>query len=73
MIQPDESTSRRKHLLRRLRKAAAQAVEQGDPWAKHEIHKIPAERVIRYVYDMLFLPVINHFFLIKSHRAKSHL
>lgn len=45
--QQDENKSRRKHLLQLLRTAAAQAIEQGDPWAKHEIHKIPAERVIR--------------------------
>jgi elongation factor 2 kinase len=27
-----------------------QAIAEEDVWAKHEIHKIPAERIIRHIY-----------------------
>lgn len=35
----------------RLKQAASEAIAAGDPWAKHEIDKVPAERVIRHMYD----------------------
>ena len=34
-----------------FRKAIAQAQLQGDPWGKHELHKIPAERARRHRFD----------------------
>lgn len=34
-----------------LKDAAAKAVAEGDPWAKHHMEKIPAERVIRHLYQ----------------------
>ena len=37
--------------LSRLKKAASKAIAEGDPWAKHEIDKVPAERVIRHMYQ----------------------
>eukprot|EP00536_Pseudo-nitzschia_multiseries_P006188 jgi/Psemu1/286289/fgenesh1_pg.129_\ len=40
-----------KKLARLLREAASKAIAEGDPWAKHEIDKIPAERVIRHMYQ----------------------
>jgi hypothetical protein len=46
-LQQADLNTRKKSLLQLLRSSAAQAIEEGDPWAKHEIHKIPAERVIR--------------------------
>jgi hypothetical protein len=45
--QKTDRNARKKSLLQLLRSSAAQAIEEGDPWAKHEIHRIPAERVIR--------------------------
>ena len=35
----------------RLRHAASKAIAEGDPWAKHNIDKVPAERVIRHMYQ----------------------
>ena len=40
------SESRRTHVLNLLHKAATAE----DPWARHKIHEIPAERVIRHLY-----------------------
>jgi elongation factor 2 kinase len=34
-----------------LKEAGAKAVAEGDPWAKHHIERIPAERVIRHLYQ----------------------
>lgn len=34
-----------------LKDAAAKAVKEGDPWAKHHMERIPAERVIRHLYQ----------------------
>jgi elongation factor 2 kinase len=34
-----------------LKEAAAKAVAQGDPWTKHHIERIAAERVIRHIYE----------------------
>jgi len=34
-----------------LKIAAAKAVAEGDPWSKHNIDKVPAERVIRHMYQ----------------------
>jgi elongation factor 2 kinase len=40
------------HRLRtRLKNAASKAIAEGDPWAKYEIEKVPAERVIRHMYQ----------------------
>ncbi|GAX25257.1 elongation factor 2 kinase [Fistulifera solaris] len=50
-IQQADRNARKKSVLQLLRSSAAQAIEEGDPWAKHEIHKIPAERVIRHLYN----------------------
>jgi elongation factor 2 kinase len=36
-----------------LKDAAAKAVAEGDPWAKHKIEQIPAERVFRHLYQPL--------------------
>ena len=33
-----------------LRDAASKAIAEGDPWAKHHMEKIPAERIIRHMY-----------------------
>lgn len=45
---------RKKRVLQLLRDAAAQAVRQGDPWArKWDVSAIPAERVIRHLYHPL--------------------
>lgn len=38
-------------IVSRLKKAAAIAIAEGDPWSKHEIDKVPAERVIRHMYQ----------------------
>ena len=35
----------------RLKDAAAKAVAEEDPWAKHHIEKYPAELVVRHVYN----------------------
>lgn len=34
-----------------MKDAAAKAVAEGDTWAKHRMEKIPAERVIRHLYQ----------------------
>lgn len=34
-----------------MKKAASQAIAEGDPWAKHKIDEVPAERVIRHMYQ----------------------
>ena len=39
------------YLLLRIQDAAIEELARGDPWAKHEIYKIPAERVIRYSFN----------------------
>ena len=58
MISENIATSTKQQKERRIlfRKllcsAAAKAVKQGDPWAKHNIPSIPAERVIRRLYDV---------------------
>lgn len=44
----DEKKKRVVHLLK---KAAAKAVAEGDPWAQYEIERLPAERVIRHLYN----------------------
>jgi elongation factor 2 kinase len=41
----------RKKLVRLLKDAASKAIAEGDPWAKHQIEKQPAERVIRHMYN----------------------
>ena len=33
-----------------MKNAASRAVALGDPWAKYEIEKVPAERIIRHLY-----------------------
>jgi elongation factor 2 kinase len=40
-----------KALLDLLKNAAAQAVAQGDPWQKYNIPAVPAERVIRHLFN----------------------
>ena len=37
-------------VLKLMQKAAAVEVANGDPWAKFELEKIPAERIIRHLY-----------------------
>mmetsp|Transcript_17800 Transcript_17800/g.20547 ORF Transcript_17800/g.20547 Transcript_17800/m.20547 type:complete len:764 (-) Transcript_17800:425-2716(-) len=52
MINLEEDEEEPKKKLRRLlKKAALKAVAEGDPWAKHEIEKVPAEKVIRHMYQ----------------------
>ena len=41
---------RKKRVKQLLQDAAVSAVGQGDPWAKYNLQKIPAERVIRHLY-----------------------
>lgn len=41
----------RSNTVFRLKKAASKAIAEGDPWGKHEIEKVPAERVIRHMYE----------------------
>lgn len=38
-------------IIVRLKDAAARAVAEGDPWSKHHIERVPAERVIRHLYN----------------------
>mmetsp|Transcript_56364 Transcript_56364/g.136730 ORF Transcript_56364/g.136730 Transcript_56364/m.136730 type:complete len:769 (+) Transcript_56364:50-2356(+) len=38
-------------IARLLKKAAAKAIKDGDPWQKHHMERIPAERVIRHLYN----------------------
>ena len=45
-----EDNPARKRIAKILQKCAAEAIQQGDPWAEFELHKIPAERVIRHQY-----------------------
>ena len=37
--------------IERLKDAAAKAVAEEDPWAKHHIEKQPAELVVRHIYN----------------------
>lgn len=46
-----DSNPAKKKLAKLLRDAASKAVAEGDPWHKHHMEKIPAERVIRHVYN----------------------
>jgi elongation factor 2 kinase len=48
-ISPENST--KKKLARLLKDAASKAIADGDPWARHHIEKVPAERVIRHIYN----------------------
>ena len=34
-----------------MKKAASELIAEGDPWAKHKMEKVPAERVIRHMYQ----------------------
>mmetsp|Transcript_44732 Transcript_44732/g.52420 ORF Transcript_44732/g.52420 Transcript_44732/m.52420 type:complete len:856 (+) Transcript_44732:130-2697(+) len=45
-----KSTNRRR-LVSLLHKAAAQAVHEEDPWVSFDIPAVPAERIIRHLYD----------------------
>jgi len=45
-----ENTTKKQRVLKLLREAAVKAVGEGDPWAKYELHKLPAERIIRHLY-----------------------
>lgn len=47
----DEKQAPTMRIIRLLKEAAAKAVVEGDPWMKHQMEKIPAERVIRHMYD----------------------
>ena len=42
---------RSKSVRQLLYDAAAKAEKEGDPWGKHNIPNIPAERIIRHVYN----------------------
>lgn len=46
-----QNGNRSKKLARLLKDAAAKAIAEGDPWAKHHMEKIHAERVIRHIYN----------------------
>jgi elongation factor 2 kinase len=37
-------------IICRLREAASKAIAEGDPWAKYDIPRIPAEKIIRHLY-----------------------
>ncbi|KAK1743666.1 eukaryotic elongation factor 2 kinase [Skeletonema marinoi] len=41
----------RKSLRQKIRRAAATAIHQEDVWAKYKIEDIPAERVVRHIYN----------------------
>ena len=41
----------RKSLREKIRRAAATAIHQEDVWAKYNIENIPAERVVRHIYN----------------------
>lgn len=43
--------TRKQHILSLLHQAAAEAIQQKDPWAEYRLDQIPAERVIRHLYD----------------------
>ena len=47
------SEDQKKKIIQVLKSAASQLIGEGDPWAKHEIDRIPAERVVRHMYDPL--------------------
>ena len=45
------SSERKTRILELLRAAAAKAVSENDPWVtQHQLHLVPAERVIRHLY-----------------------
>lgn len=48
---PNDDNATKKKLGRILRLAAAREVAKGDPWAKHHLETIPAERVVRHLFD----------------------
>jgi elongation factor 2 kinase len=50
MASSRENPTKRK-LVRLLKDAASKAIADGDPWAKHNIERIPAERIIRHIYN----------------------
>jgi elongation factor 2 kinase len=52
MAEKDNKSSRKK-LTALLREAAAKAIAETEPWAKYEIEKLPAERIIRHLYQPL--------------------
>ena len=45
-----EALPAKARMIRLLKDAAAKAIAEDDPWAKHHMEKIPAERVIRHLY-----------------------
>jgi elongation factor 2 kinase len=45
-----EETKKEK-LIRLLKEAAAKAVAEDDPWSKHGMEKLAAERVVRHMYN----------------------
>lgn len=49
----DNANPARQKLIKLLKESAAKAVAEADPWAKYEIEKVPAERVIRHLYQPL--------------------
>mmetsp|Transcript_12989 Transcript_12989/g.30753 ORF Transcript_12989/g.30753 Transcript_12989/m.30753 type:complete len:750 (-) Transcript_12989:61-2310(-) len=49
----DTTNPARKRLIKILKECAAKVVSDEDPWGKYEIEKIPAERVIRHLYQPL--------------------
>jgi elongation factor 2 kinase len=51
MTEDDPKAARRRRLIELLHKAASEAVKEGDPWASFDIPAVPAERVIRHLYD----------------------
>ena len=51
MSSDNPQKSRKSHIIGLLHAAAAKAVVEDDPWAKYNLHSIPAERVIRHMFD----------------------
>ena len=47
----DVKAERKRRLIELLHKAASKAVQEEDPWAAFDIPAVPAERVIRHLYD----------------------
>jgi elongation factor 2 kinase len=46
----ETKTCNRRRMSVLIHEAASRAVAQEDVWAKHKIHQIPAERIIRHMY-----------------------
>jgi len=47
VVAPD----RRRRILALLQEAASKAVREEDPWLRYDIPSLPAERIVRHLYD----------------------